>query len=74
VAIPPWLTIGQTAAYCGVDRAEVYYKMLRGLEIRRIGVRGGVLPVGCLIRVEGESGPARVVPTFCPHLPTKMYV
>ena len=68
------MTIGQTADYCGVDRAEVYYKMLRDLEIRRIGVPCGVLPVGRLIRVERESEPARVVPTFCPHLPTKMYV
>ena len=38
MAIPPWLTIGQTAEYYGVDRAEVYYKMLRDLEIRRFGV------------------------------------
>jgi len=40
VALPPWLTIGQTPEYCGVDRAEVYYKMLRDLEARRIGVAG----------------------------------
>ena len=73
-SLRPWLTVVQTAEYCGVDRAEVYYKMLRDVEIRRIGVRGGVLPVGRLIRVERESGPGRVVPTFCPHLPTKMYV
>ncbi len=47
--------------------------MLRQLEVA-IGVRGGALPVGHLIGVERESGPATVVPTFCPHLPTKMYV
>ena len=41
MGLPPWLTIGQTAEYCGVDRAEVY-KMLRDLEVRRIGARGGV--------------------------------
>jgi len=34
------LTIGQAADYCGIDRAEVYHKMLRDLEVRRIGVRG----------------------------------
>ena len=55
MAIPPWLTIGQTAEYCGVDRAEVYYKMLRDLEIRRIGVCGGVMPLGRLIRIERGS-------------------
>lgn len=52
MTIPPWLTIGHTAEYCGVDRTEVYYKMLRDLEIRRIGVRGGVMPLGRLIRIE----------------------
>jgi hypothetical protein len=49
------LTIGQTAEYFGVDRAEVCYKMLRDLEVRRIGVRGGVMPFGRLIRVERGS-------------------
>jgi len=49
------LTVGQTAEYCGVDRAEVYYKMLRDLEVRRIGVRRGVMPFGRLIRVERGS-------------------
>jgi hypothetical protein len=66
VTIPPWLTIGQTAEYCGVDRADVYYKMLRDLEIRRIGVRGGVMPLGRLIRIERGSaappGRTRCVP------------
>jgi hypothetical protein len=49
------LTAGQAAEYCGVDRAEVYYKMLRDLEARRIGVRGGVMPFGRLIRIERAS-------------------
>jgi hypothetical protein len=57
VAIPPWLTIGQTAEYCGVDRAEVYCKTLRDLEIRRIGVGGVVMPHGRLIRIERGSLP-----------------
>jgi hypothetical protein len=30
----------------------MYYKMLRNLEVRRIGVRGGLMPFGRLIRVE----------------------
>jgi hypothetical protein len=51
VALPPWLTIGQVAEYCGVDRADVYCKMLGDLEVRRIGVRGGVMPLGRLIRI-----------------------
>jgi hypothetical protein len=55
VATPPWLTIGRAAEYCGVDRAEVYYKMLRDLEVRRIGVRGGVMSLGRLIRIERGS-------------------
>jgi hypothetical protein len=55
VGLPLWLTIGQAAEYCGVDRAEVYSKMLRDLEVRRIGVRGGVMPFGRLIRIERES-------------------
>jgi hypothetical protein len=59
LALPTWLTIAQAAEYCGVDRAEVYYKMLRNLEVRRIGVRGGVMPYGRLIRVER---PAAAVP------------
>jgi hypothetical protein len=49
------LTIGQTAECYGVDRAEVYYKMLRDLKIRRIGVGGGVMPLGRLIRIERGS-------------------
>ena len=55
MAIPPWLTIGQTAEYCGADCTEVYYRMLRDLEVRRIGVRGGVMPLGRLIRIERGS-------------------
>jgi excisionase family DNA binding protein len=54
VGLPQWLTVGQAAEYCGVDRAEIY-KMLRHLEIRRIGVRGGAMPFGRLIRIERES-------------------
>jgi hypothetical protein len=46
------MTIAQVAEHCGVDRTEVYYKMLPDLEVRRIGVRGGVAPWGRLIRVE----------------------
>jgi hypothetical protein len=53
--LAPWLTISQAAEYCGVDRAEMYYKMLRDLEVRRIGVRGGASPLGRLIRVERDS-------------------
>jgi len=53
--LPPWLTTAQVAQYCGVDRTEVYHKMLPGLEVRRIGVRGGVAPWGRLIRVERGS-------------------
>jgi hypothetical protein len=53
--LPPWLTISQAAEYCGVDRAELYAKVLRNLEIRRVGVRGGVMPFGRLIRVERGS-------------------
>lgn len=55
MALSPWLTIGQTAEYCGIDRAEVYNKMLRDLEVRRIGVRGGAMPFGRLIRIERGS-------------------
>ncbi len=55
MGLPQWLTIGQTAEYCGVDRTEVYNQMLRHLEVRRIGVRGGVMPFGRLIRVERGS-------------------
>jgi hypothetical protein len=47
----PWLTVVQAAEYCGVDRTELYSKMLRDLEVRRIGVRGGASPLGRLIRV-----------------------
>jgi hypothetical protein len=69
--LPPWLTIAQVAEHCEVDRTEVYYKMLSDLEVRRIGIRGGVVPWGRLIRVErasllrlrGESAvPAEVLP------------
>jgi hypothetical protein len=49
------LTIGQTAEYCGVERAEVYSKMQRDLEVRRIGVRGGAAPFSRLIRIERGS-------------------
>jgi hypothetical protein len=55
LALPLWLTVAQAAEYCGVDRAEVYYGMLRDLEVRRIGLRGGVMPWGRLIRVERAS-------------------
>jgi hypothetical protein len=53
--LPPWLTIAQVAQHCGVHRTEVYHKMLPDLEVRRIGVRGGVAPWGRLIRVERGS-------------------
>ena len=53
--LPPWLTIAQVAEYCGVDRTEVYYHLLRELDVRRIGVRGCVMPFGGLIRVERGS-------------------
>ena len=33
----------------------MYYKLLRNLDVRRIGVRGGVMPCGRLIRVERGS-------------------
>jgi hypothetical protein len=39
--LPAWLSVQQAAAYCGVDRTEMYTKMLRDLGVRRIGVRGG---------------------------------
>jgi hypothetical protein len=42
--------------YFGVYRTEMYYKMLRDL-VRHIGVRGGVSPLGRLIRVARESLP-----------------
>jgi hypothetical protein len=54
-ALPPWLTTAQVAEYCGVDRTEVYYRLLQKLEVRRIGVRGGSAPWGRLIRVERGS-------------------
>jgi site-specific recombinase XerD len=38
--------------YIRFDRAEMYYKMLSNLEVRRIGMRGGAIPFGRLIRVE----------------------
>ncbi|WP_308204219.1 helix-turn-helix domain-containing protein [Mycobacterium fragae] len=38
-----------------MDRAEMYYKMLRNLVVRRIGVGGGVMPYGRLIRIERGS-------------------
>lgn len=52
---PPWLTTAQVAAYCGVDRSEVYLQLLRKLDVRRIGVRSGAAPWGRLIRVERGS-------------------
>jgi hypothetical protein len=73
VALPQWLTIDQAAEYCGVARAEVYYKMLRHLEVRRIGVRGGVMPFGRMIRIgrasllrlaEQPQAPAEVLPRW----------
>jgi hypothetical protein len=54
-SLPPWLTVSQTAAHCGVERAEIYYKMLPDLETRRIGVRGGASPLGRLIRIDRGS-------------------
>ncbi len=53
--LPLWLTVTQAAEYFGVDRAEVYYGMLRDLEVRRIGVRGGAMPFGRLIRFDRGS-------------------
>ena len=53
--LPPWLTVTQAAEYCGIDRAEMYSKMLPNLEVRRIGMRGGAIPFGRLIRVERGS-------------------
>jgi hypothetical protein len=53
--LPPWLTIAQEAEQCDVDRAEVYYRLLQKLEVRRIGIRGGATPWGRLIRVERGS-------------------
>lgn len=53
--LPPWITTAQVAAYCDVDRAAVYSRMLPNLEFRRIGVRGGVMPYGRYIRVERNS-------------------
>jgi hypothetical protein len=52
--LPAWLSVQQAAAYCGVDRTEMYTKMLRDLGVRRIGVRGGASPLGRLIRVERD--------------------
>ena len=34
LALPRWLTVAQAAEYCGVDRAEMYYRMLGNLEVR----------------------------------------
>jgi excisionase family DNA binding protein len=48
--LPPWVSVTQAADYCGVDRTEMYTKLLRTLEIRRIGVRG-VYATGRLIRI-----------------------
>lgn len=71
-ALPPWLTITQVADYCAVDRAEVYSRMVPELEFRRIGVRGGVMPLGRLIRIERNSllrlrGEPEVVPVELPR-------
>jgi hypothetical protein len=51
--LPAWLSVQQAAAYCGVDRTEMYTTMIR--EVRRIGARGGVMPLGRLIRIERGS-------------------
>ncbi|SPM35789.1 hypothetical protein MRAB57_3619, partial [Mycobacterium rhizamassiliense] len=48
------VTITQVAEHCGIDRTEVY-KILPNLDIRRVGVRGGVTPLGRLIRIERGS-------------------
>jgi hypothetical protein len=53
--LPPWLTVTQAAEYRGVDRAELYNKLLPNMEFRRIGTRGGAMPFGRLIRVERGS-------------------
>ncbi|MBB5164941.1 DNA-binding protein [Mycobacterium sp. AZCC_0083] len=50
--LPAWLTVTQAAEYFGIDRAEMYHKVLHNLEVRRIGARGGAMPFGRLIRVE----------------------
>jgi hypothetical protein len=72
VGLPQWLTVTQAAEHCKLDRSQVY-QMLRDLEIRRIGVRGGWMPLGRLIRIErgsllrlrGESDlPAEVLPRW----------
>jgi hypothetical protein len=52
--LPPWLTIAQAADYCGVDRTEMYAKMLPTLDVRCIGVRK-VYPTRRLIRIERGS-------------------
>jgi hypothetical protein len=52
---PAWLSVQQAAAYCGVEYREMYERMLRNLETRRICVRGGASPFGRLIRVERDS-------------------
>jgi hypothetical protein len=52
--LPPWVSVTQAADYCGVDRTEMYTKLLHTLEIRRIGVRGAY-PTGRLIRIERGS-------------------
>ena len=52
--LPPWLTVTQAAEYCGIDRVEIY-KTLPTLDIRRVGVRGGAMPFGRLIRIQRES-------------------
>jgi hypothetical protein len=54
VGLSQWLTVTQAAEYCRLDRNEVY-QLLRDLEIRRIGVRGGAMPFGRLIRIERGS-------------------
>ncbi|MGY4650502.1 DNA-binding protein [Mycobacterium sp. URHB0021] len=53
--LPPWMTTAQVAEHCGVDRADVHYRLLQKLEVRRIGVRGGAAPWGRLIRVGRAS-------------------
>jgi hypothetical protein len=53
--LPAWLTVTQAAEYCDIDRSEMYHKVLRNLEVRRIGARGGAMPFGRLIRIERGS-------------------
>jgi len=72
VAIPPWLTIGQTAEYCGVHRAEVYDKAVGPPSLP--AVEGGSImqveppmPLRAKDDVTRRSG-AHILPTICPRL------